>query len=453
MYYQNIKKKIILILVSHFLFIQPTIAEEINFNDFLTTALYNSYNLKISKIEHEISNRGIKEARAGYYPTLSAFATTERYNDLTNGTSQITAVGNEILLNRSYYQDMAALGLSYNVFDFGVRRKQLDIAKADEKQKELLLLKSTRDLKLDGVDIYGDALNLYKISKIKNETLSLQNELIDINKRLRSAGELSDIDLVESEIEASEIKTELDEIKNSLAKKLTEFSYYTNKNYDLNNLVLQDFPTNVDSAVISDGLIKLSAEMIAFVPEESLEAKAADLEILKKKKEYEIQKKANYPKIRFDTRYNFYGSDPGNFFNGVGDISQRSLTIRLSASMVLFDGFKNTSTISKKKLEIEKAKVDKERQLAELKKKYEQIQLDSQNALVQAENNAATLALVNKNLENLRRLNTNGIIARSECIKKQIELLKKKQELEQNQIKIFVAQYKLRVLNMTQTEL
>ncbi|PWL80737.1 hypothetical protein DBY21_00920 [Candidatus Gastranaerophilales bacterium] len=453
MYYQNIKKKIILILVSFFLSTQPTIAEEINFNDFLATALYNSYNLKISKIEHEISNKGINEAQSGYYPTLSAFATTERYNDLTNGTAQITAVGNEILLNRSYYQDMAALGLSYNVFDFGMRRKQLDIAKADEKQKELLFRKSTRDLKLDGVDIYGEALNLYKISKIKTETLSLQNELIDINKRLRSAGELSDIDLVESEIEASETKTELDEIKNNLAKKLTEVSYYTNKNYDLNNLVLQDFPENVDSAVVSDGLIKLSAEMLAFVPEESFEAKAADLEILKKKKEYEIQKMTNYPKIRFDTRYNFYGSDPGNFFNGIGDISQRSLTIRLSASMVLFDGFKNTSTISKKKLEMEKAKVDKERQLAELKKKYKQIQLDSKNALVQTENNAATLALVNKNLENLRRLNTNGIVARSECIKKQIELLKKKQELEQNQIKIFVSQYKLRVLNTAQTEL
>lgn len=62
MYYQNIKKKIILILILHFLFIQPTIAEELNFNDFLATALYNSYNLKISKIEHEISNKGIKEA-------------------------------------------------------------------------------------------------------------------------------------------------------------------------------------------------------------------------------------------------------------------------------------------------------------------------------------------------------------------------------------------------------
>lgn len=453
MNFRSLGKVFILIVFSCSLLNSAAVADELNFNDFLSTALINSYNLKISKLEQAISHKGIKEAQSGYYPTLSAFATTERYNDLTNGNAQITAVGNEILLNRSYYQDMAALGLSYNVFDFGTRRKQLEIAKADDKQKELLLQKNTRDLRLDTVDIYGEALNLYKSSKIKSETLELQNELVFINKRMREAGELSEVILVESEIEASETKTELAEIKNNLAKKLSEVSYYTNQNYDVNALVMQDFPQKPENASVSDRLIKLTAEMLEFLPEESYEAKAADLEILKKKKEYEIQKITNYPKIRFDTRYNFYGSDPGNFFNGVGDISQRSLTIRLSASMVLFDGFKNTSAVAKKKLEIEKSKIEKEKQLAELKKKYEQIQLDAKNSLIQSENNAATLALVNKNLENLKRLNAAGLSARADCIKKQIDLLKKKQELEQNQIRNFVTQYKLKVLSTNQTEL
>lgn len=121
--------------------------------------------------------------------------------------------------------------------------------------------------------------------------------------------------------------------------------------------------------------------------------------------------------------------------------------------MVLFDGFKNTSAVAKKKLEIEKSKIEKEKQLAELKKKYEQIQLDAKNSLIQSENNAATLALVNKNLENLKRLNAAGLSARADCIKKQIDLLKKKQELEQNQIRNFVTQYKLKVLSTNQTEL
>ncbi|CDE62667.1 unknown [Fusobacterium sp. CAG:439] len=71
-------------------------------------------------------------------------------------------------------------------------------------------------------------------------------------------------------------------------------------------------------------------------------------------------------------------------------------------------------------MEVEKAKIERDKQIAELKKKYEQIQLDCKNAIIQTENNIETLNLIDKNLENLRRLNTNGVVARSECIKKTI---------------------------------
>ena len=148
-----------------------------------------------------------------------------------------------------------------------------------------------------------------------------------------------------------------------------------------------------------------------------------------------------------------YGSDPNNFFNGIGDIGQRSVCFRLSTYFVLFDGLKNINTISKKKMEVEKLKIEKEKEIAELKKKYEQIQLDSQNALKQTENNIRTLTLVNKNLEMLSRLNCNGIVDKSVCIKKRLALLDKKLNLEENQIKIYVAQYKLKVLNHEGDEL
>ena len=47
----------------------------------------------------------------------------------------------------------------------------------------------------------------------------------------------------------------------------------------------------------------------------------------------------------------------------------------------------------------------------------------------------------------LKRLNANGIAAKSECIKKQLELFDKKLKLEQNQIKNFTARYKMHILN------
>lgn len=432
----------------------PANAEQLNFNDFLSTALSNSYKVKIAEINKNITQRGVKEARAAYFPTISAFATTERYNDLTNGGAPLTAVGNEIFLNRDYYQDMAALGLSYNLFDFGVRKRQLDIAKADNKQKEILLKKNTRDLKLDIVELYAQTLALYKQSQIKNDELNLRDELREINKKLRLAGEISEIDVVDSEIKASETKSELDEIKNRFAKKLTEISFYTNKAYDIKDIELTNFPLDVNNIPTEvDPFVKLSAQVNNLIVENSVEAKVYDLEILKKQKEYEIQKKYNFPKIRFDTRYNLYGSDTNNFFDGIGDISQRSLSFRLSTSFVLFDGFKNINTVAKSKMEVEKLKVEKEEQLAELRKKYEQVQLDSKNALIQSENNEKTLALVDKNLQMLENLNANGIIEKSACIKKQLELLDKKMKLEQTQINIFVTQYKLQVLSDEKVEL
>ena len=438
--------------------ILPSMAETLTFNSFLETALNNSYKLKTSKIEKQSTEYGIKEARAGYFPTLSGYATTERYNDLSDGTRQITAVGNEILLNRDYYHDVAAVGLNYNLFDFGIRKRSLEIAKADDKQKEALLLKDARDLKLDVVDLYGETLALFKALKIKNEILNLQNELLNITFRLRNAGELSEIEVTNSEIDISETKSDIAELENNLSKRLTEFSYYTNKNYELENIELTDFDETMGKDLpeilpVSDSKpAKLSAQKSqkstpALNLENSPEAKTYDLEILKKQKEYEIQKRANMPKISFDTRYNLYGSDTNKYFDSFSDIEQRSLSFRISTSFTMFDGMKNINTVNKKGLEVEKLKIQKEQELAELRKKYEQIRLDAENSILQGKNNKRTLSLVNKNLENLERLNANGIIAKAECVKKKLELLDKKQKLEETRIRNYVAGYKLGVLN------
>lgn len=290
-------------------------------------------------------------------------------------------------------------------------------------------------IKTDGATRMCDAIKLaVSIAEARKE-------------QYKEAGELSEIELTDTKIETSETKTELDEIKNSLSKRLTEISYYTGKNYQLNETEIADFPKyDAEPEKTENGAIKLSAEVITLRPENSLEAKSYDLEIEKKQKEYEIQKKVNFPKIRFDTRYNLYGSDTSSFFDSFQDISQRSFALRLSASFTLFDGFKNVNAVHKKRLEIEKTKAEKEKELAELKKKFDQIQLDAQNAIIQEKNNKATLVLVNKNLEMTERLNVNGLIEKSKVLRKRIELLEKKQKLEETGIRNYAAKFKLQLL-------
>lgn len=99
-----------MVLVLTLLYSQA-VCEELSFEEFLNSGLEHSYQLKKAALNKFISQKGIGEARSEYLPTLSAYAVSERYNDLTDGRAQITAIGNEIFLNRNYYQDAAAIML------------------------------------------------------------------------------------------------------------------------------------------------------------------------------------------------------------------------------------------------------------------------------------------------------------------------------------------------------
>ena len=418
-------------------------ASELCFDEFLTKTINNSYKLKLMRVEKDSADIALKQVKSSYYPSLMSFATTERYKDLTDGNSNITAVGNEILLNRSYYQDMAGLMMSYNLFDFGERRNQYEIANLDKVQKEVLFMKSVLDIELESIAIYSEVLDLYKTRQVKDEIYQLRKDLVEIKKRLKFAGETSEVDVLDFEILANETGTELEEIANSYSKKLEELSYYTGEKYDSISLVLSDF---VDIKGKFEELLKKRNFENYLNPEKSYESRIAELEIAKKKKEYDIQKKANYPKVRFDARYNFYGSDPMNFMRGISDISQRSLTFRLSTSIMLFDGFKNTNAIKKKKLEIEKAEIDKRMRLAELSKLYNQLVLDYDSSIRKMNHTVITLNYVNQNLEAVKRLNKAGELSMEDCIRKQIVLLEKKLELEQSFIKHYSTLYKLKFI-------
>lgn len=441
-------RKVIAVFLLAISNILPGLCEQISFDSFLLEAEKNSFQLQTDKLNMDYAKAGTKGARSDYFPTVGIFATAERYNDLTDGDSQLTAVGSDIFLNRSYYQNVAGAGLSYNLFDFGIRRNKLNISKLDETQRKNVHDRDLRNLKIDIADLYAQALLFYKEFCTKRDILAIQNELYEINSKLKVAGEISEVNVTDEAIKVSELQTDIDELRNNLGKKLSEFSYYTKKTYDIDELELKDFPYDSDGFVsVSNGVLNLRIEENVILPENSLEYKIYNIEIEKKQKEYEAQKRANYPKLRFDTRYSFYGSDKNNLFTSIGDLSQRGLNLRLSTSFLLFDGMKNRAQIEKLKIDIEKLKVEKEKSIAELVKKYSQIQQDSANSIIQFRNNTKTLTLVNKNLDALERLNANGVVGRSDYLKRKMALLEKKLVLEQNQVRSFQAQYKLKVLN------
>jgi len=118
--------------------IDTAFAEKIDYNYILDKAKENSFDLKISNIDIDISKSGVKEARSLYYPTLKSQFYSEYAHDMTNGVQTFSSVGTSIVNSSTKYQDLFTLNLSYNLYDFGIKGKKLDIAKKDVSEKKIV---------------------------------------------------------------------------------------------------------------------------------------------------------------------------------------------------------------------------------------------------------------------------------------------------------------------------
>lgn len=444
--------KNILTLVLLIFTMLPAQAEVIDFNYILKQSIKNSYALNITKVDAQISESGIMDAKSEYYPTLSGYLTAERSNDLTNGTSQTSFIGNEAILSNDRYQNAASLGLSYNIFDFGVRSRKVKIAKEDKEQKEVIYNQELRDLKLKLVDTYAKSLFLYKERKIKQELLNIQSDLYQINERLNVAGKVPKTEVLNEAVKLAELMTDVNNVKKEYVKSLKELSFYTNVDFDAEDIEIEDFKeTDENNGFVNvshktSEPIKIGAEVNKLLIEKTPEYKLYELELAKKKKELEIVKRKNLPSLKFDTRYYLYGTNPNNPWESMGDLSQRSMSFRVMSVMPIFDGFKTKAQKQKTKLEIEKIKISKAKALAELTQEFEKVKQDSQTSAKNLEKSYESLKLVEENIDIIEKLKENKLIGQADYLNKKASLLNKKLDFERNKIQSYIAQYKIRVL-------
>ncbi len=438
-------KKILLLIIFIFFIRENVYSQQVSYNDTLDAAMQNSFDLKITQLDIGISTQKIKGARADYFPKISAYSTTEYTKNLLNYPTPVAYIGNEVLLNDSQYQSSLSLGLTYNLFDFGIRKSKLEIAKKDKQSQEIEYIKELRDLKLNLSQTYAKALYAYKELHNKQEILVARTELFQMQKRLNEAGKIPKTESLSEEIKLSASESERDKAASDYAKSLEELAFLTQTKYEADKTELNDF--DINDIVFVNNTVNLKAEKSTILEiEDTPEYKFYKSEIEKKQKELDIKKKENLPQFNFQSNYYFYGTDPNSLANSYDNLSQRGIKFRLVGSLPIFDGFKNKSERESLKLEIEKLKITKEQKLAELYKNYNQMQQDSIYSKMQLKNTYKTLELVNSNIEMLDRLDKNKLIDKVAYLNSKIELLNKRLELEQAQISDYLATYKLDVL-------
>lgn len=433
----------LLITALIFIFGSTAMADVLTYRSVLQQAVNNSFDLKISKLDIDISKADLKSARSDLYPMLTAQANSEYNNGLGN-PSNINYVGNTVVSSYNQYRNLAFLGLQYNLFDFGARGKKILIAKKDVDQKQIALDLQLKDLKLKVLDLYTKTLQYNEEIKTKTEILKVYEDIFHNKERLFQAGVKDKISVMD---EAVKIARTQDDIANSrleLKNALNDLASYTRQKYQTKNLEVLDFEEmNIPNAIVPvNNFEPLKAKVatdeldLSFNSKNSLEAKYYDFEIEKKKAELDLYKRQRLPSFKFYTNYLLYGQDPNQYFSAMENLKQTSVTIGISGTYTIFDGFKNRATCQKAALEMKRLQLEKEKKLNELETAYEKSYASYTTYSEELSGKKDMLNRVKEKLSALNRMSENGMAEKNDILTTKADLLSQEFELEKNIVDI-----------------
>lgn len=356
------------------------LVSKIEFDKVCAKAIEHSYDLKIADFNILISKQDIRGARSEYFPKLMLSAGTEyTKNFRDNRDTTVMSIGEAFINPYTRYQSIMGITLNYNLFDFGVRKGNLDIAKEDVSIKELEQAQKLQDLKLNLIDTYSKIVIAKKQIDINNEILKLQKENLNNKQRLFDAGEISKTELNDANVKVQNIEKRIYELCSILSESLNWLAFYTGDEYDINCLKASDIKkSDFDTTSFCD----YTKTIIWRIKEKEL-----------KKKEFEIKvaKRQNYPKVNTYGRYYVYGSNHSSYNDSLGDIRPSNFTVGASVSMLAFDGMKNRANIQKKTLEYKQLQVERDKSIAEFAMKiagmrsnllYLEKQLETNNNII-----------------------------------------------------------------------
>ena len=332
---------------------QPLVAK-INFDSVLAKAKAHSHELKIANYDTLIAKTGIMNARSEYFPKLFFNVGTEytkNYKDYKQ--SVVTSVGDAFINPYTRYQSVMGITLQYNVFDFGVRKGRLDLAKEEVSNSELKEIKAMQELHLNIVDSYSKILMTKKQLEFYKQINAIDNENLQLTERLLKAKQISKTDYNDRKVKLGQSQNHINEISQILEEALLWLGFYTGEAYDVNNIVIKDFSTpNIDLATSSDYT-------------KSVTWKYWESEIKKKQLELKITKRTNLPKVQAYGRYYMYGSDYSSYPDALDDFGPSNLSVGASATMPIFDGLQNYADIKKVTLELQQTIVKRDKDIAE----------------------------------------------------------------------------------------
>ncbi len=414
-----------------------TWGDTLTFEDVLKQAEEHSFDRKIAEKDIAISKTDVKISRAGYLPTIQGRINSEYLRDLQPDGRPVTAIGDSIIPAGTRFQTSAGLNLNQKLFDFGIQKRRMLYARIDVSSKEASADNVDQDLATRLVDVYARGLNAQASIHTFNDILELAQQGYSLKKRLHEAGEISKIDLSEQAILVAQTREDRDQFKTNWLNVLKDLDFYTRSQFDPDTTELIDFEKSVADLTVS------------FIPEDVPEVRSLNAQIQMKEKEVEILQRRNLPEISLYSRYNLYGFDPDNYASAVGNLSQRILSVGVSVSVPVFDGFQNHYSVKKAKLERERLTLQRDKEFALAVNELERLKGTVNRQSENEQSKQLTQAEVDNRIGMIDRLSEQQMIDQTRVIEEYVKQLREKLDLERAIIDKQAAIYKFKALTHT----
>ena len=395
----------------------------ISFDDVIKKANEHSYDLKIADFNILISKQDIRSSRSDYFPKLNVGADTEytkNYRDVKDST--IMSIGDAFINPYTRYQSMLGITLSYNLFDFGMRRGRLDIAKEDVKLKELEEKQQLQDLNLNLLDTYSKILVTGTQIELYKQILELQEKNLELKTRLCRAKEISTTELNDEAAQVNQIQGRISELYQIYTESLNWLTFYTGEEYNTDELTIEELEKpNFDVMEFKD----YTKSIVWQIHEKNL-----------KKKELEVKvAKRNYlPKVTAYGRYYIYGSDHSSYPDSLSNIEPSNFTVGASLNMPVFDGFQNSANVRKAELEYQQLQIERDKAIAQLMTRLAIMRSNLMYLNEQVQTNLQAENELKAKAKSMTKLANKKVISPVEENEAKIALLQQTIELEKNRI-------------------
>jgi len=413
----------------------PVRAETLSYYGVLSDALSQSYDIRLARADVNLTQNEIRNSLTDYLPTLRGQANMEYMRDLTSGQTPVAVVGTTTIPNATRFQNAIYLSANYTVIDFGVRGHQLGAARHRRSAAIAAVHQSRRDLKIQVIDTYAEALLNYRALKAKERVLDIERELYDMRKRLYDAGRVSRVEVAEEALALARTFDEIHEAKQGLIAALRALSTYTHKEYLPDNIDVQLFPE------------ERATEPVTFVVENMPEYRLYQSQIEAKKRELQAVRRQRLPQFSIYTNFYMYGFDQNDWVRALGNFKGRTIAFGIGAALPIFDGFKNRVECERKQLEISRLEIERDKTLWKLQDKHARLSTSAKLLNKQLELKDGVLSQVTQKVVMVRRLTDTQIAQRTDYLTQQSRLIEDELERDRTRVQELASCKKLHVLS------